>query len=482
MVIILGMVFNSQRLLAQTFSVLHAFTADNVSSTNLDGAYPQAGLVLAGNTLYGTASAGGTNKLGTVFSIATDGSAFAVLHTFAGTNLVNAEGAAPKGTLAFSGNILYGAASDGGTNDSGTLFSIATDGSGFTVLHTFATNAFNAELQETNADGAYPNSLTLASDGTLYGTANEGGTNGYGTIFSINTNGTGFTVLHAFDVLDGENPQGGLLLWGGTLYGTARNGGTNRYGAIFSINTSGANFARLHSFSALLNGTNLEGGYPEGGLAQSGDTLYGAASEGGTNGNGTLFSLDTNGENFTVLHTFTPSSGVTNFDGTEPEGTLLLAGNTLYGTAAFGGTNQWGTVFSVNTNGSGFNTLYAFAHVQFATNSGGVEPETGVILSGGTLYGTAHFGGNAYGTVFSLAIVPAIASFNLLGTNLELNATNGVAGETCFVLASADLTLPLSQWTPVTTNVLSTGGNFTITATNAVNLAVPRQFYTLQVQ
>jgi len=75
-----------------------------------------------------------------------------------------------------------------------------------------------------------------------------------------------------------------------------------------------------------------------------------------------------------------------------------------------------------------------------------------------------------------------ISSLNLAGTNLVLNVTNGVAGETCSVWMSADVAQPFSQWTSIATNVLSAGGNFTLTATNAVNLAAPSEFYVLKVQ
>src|SRR6266581_2485226 len=47
------------RVTAQTFTKLHTFTAlDTASFTNSDGAYPLAGLILSGNTLYGTARVG----------------------------------------------------------------------------------------------------------------------------------------------------------------------------------------------------------------------------------------------------------------------------------------------------------------------------------------------------------------------------------------------------------------------------------------
>ena len=78
---------------------------------------------------------------------------------------------------------------------------------------------------------------------------------------------------------------------------------------------------------------------------------------------------------------------------------------------------------------------------------------------------------------------PGITAFSLVTTNLVLTATNGVAGGTYYVLGSTNLALPLSQWTPVATNVLSANGPFTITATNAVNGDSPsQQFFIIQTQ
>jgi hypothetical protein len=77
---------------------------------------------------------------------------------------------------------------------------------------------------------------------------------------------------------------------------------------------------------------------------------------------------------------------------------------------------------------------------------------------------------------------PDIASCSLSGTNLVLNGINGQSGATYYVLMSPNLTLPLSQWTPVATNVLSASGNFTITATNTVTHSVPQRFFILETQ
>ena len=243
---------------AQICTTLHSFTAtDSNTGTNRDGANPTAGLILSGNTLYGTAYKGGTNGNGTVFAVNTDGTGFTNLHTFTATDPhtgTNRDGAYPYAGLILSGNTLYGTASGGGTNGDGTVFEVNTNGTGFTNLHTFtATDPHTG----TNRDGANPTAGLILSGNTLYGTASGGGTNGNGTVFAVNTNGTGFTNLHNFSLRsvigstnsDGAIPQAGLILSGNTLYGTAYAGGTNGYGTVFAVNTNGTGFTTLHSFT-----------------------------------------------------------------------------------------------------------------------------------------------------------------------------------------------------------------------------------------
>ena len=77
---------------------------------------------------------------------------------------------------------------------------------------------------------------------------------------------------------------------------------------------------------------------------------------------------------------------------------------------------------------------------------------------------------------------PSIAGFTLSGTNLVLDVANGASGGTYITVASTNLALPLSQWTPVCTNLLIGSGNFTLTATNAVATKDVQQFYAIRVQ
>src|ERR1035441_6388662 len=204
---------------------------------------------------------------------------------------------------------------------------------GFTTLYKF--NGVS--------DGAGAFGGLILSGPNLYGTTYEYGSLGGGTVFSINTNGTGFTTLYSFNgSTDGGDPQAGLILSGTNLYGTAF-GFPMSQGAVFALGTNGMGFTNLHNFTGGSDGAN-----PYGGLILSKATLYGTAVYGGTNDNGTVFSVSTNGSGFTILHTFTGGT-----DGYSPLGGLILSGTNLYGTAYMGGSSNSGTVFALSTNGTG---------------------------------------------------------------------------------------------------------------------------------
>ena len=284
---------------------------------------------------------------------------------------------------------LYGTAAFGGANDSGTVFKVNTDGTVFTNLHTFAAVSseitVNNFVYPVNADGEHPGQLLLSGN-TLYGTTVNGGTNGSGTVFAINTDGTGFTNIYTFTVLsgtgtnsDGAEPGGeGLTISGNTLYGTALLGGATGNGTVFKINTDGTGFTNLHTFSGY-------GAPPNGILTLSGNTLYGT-----TSGAGVLFKVNTDGSGFTNVYGFTGG-----YDGSLPVGLLLLSGNTLYGSALKGGANGNGTLFAINTDGTGFHTLYTFSAgigtYPYVTNSDGSNPVLTIVIEQHALWDGAFW-------------------------------------------------------------------------------------------
>jgi uncharacterized repeat protein (TIGR03803 family) len=390
-------------VVGQTFTTQHSFNSANGS----DGNEPIGALKLSGQTLFGTTVAGGSGgasgTAGTVFKVDIDGTGFMTLHSFTG----GSDEGVPNGGLILSSNALYGTAMGGinsnGNSYNGTVFKVNIDGTGFTTLYSFTGGS----------DGANPQDGLVLSGNALYGTANGGGSSGNGTVFKVNMDGTGFATLHSFTTTpvstnsDGANPYGGLVLSGNVLYGTANGGGSSGNGTVFKVNIDGTGFATLYSFSG---GNDGAGPYDFGGLVLSGNTLYGTAIYGGNSGNGTVFKVNIDGTGFTTLYSFTPGLGqyyLTNNDGALPYDGLALSGNTLCGTANVGGSVGHGTVFKVNVDGTGFTMLHSFtaAPGQYLTNSDGAFPMGGLVTSGNTLYGTATQGGSAdNGTVFSISL------------------------------------------------------------------------------
>ncbi|HKW31269.1 MAG TPA: choice-of-anchor tandem repeat GloVer-containing protein [Verrucomicrobiae bacterium] len=465
---------------AQSLTTLYSFS--NLSSnTNSDGAYPSATLIMIGNTLFGTTQSGGTSGKGTVFSVNTDGTSFTNLHNFAGSPY---DGANPLAGLTMSGNTIYGATCSGGGENWGMIFSINTDGTGLTNLYSFSFPIYNG-YTDTNRDGYFPNGLLLLSSNMLYGAARFGGIFGNGTLFKVSTNGTDFTLLHTFTAnpspsytnSDGSHPYGSLILSGNTLYGTTIQGGNWGGGAVFAINIDGTGFTNLHSFTALSgswpNQYNSDGSGSAAGLILSGNTLYGTASYGGSSNSGAIFAINTDGTGFTNLYSFTanPDPYYTNSDGAHPEAELILSGNTLLGTTQSGGSSGDGTVFAINIDGTDFINLHSFTGLE------GSSPQGGLRLSGNTVYGTT-FGGGAsdYGVVFSISFAPQLA-ITPSGTNMILSWPTNVAGfdYSGFALQStADLTSP-AAWSSVTNvQVVAAGQN---TVTNP--LTGTQQFYRL---
>jgi uncharacterized repeat protein (TIGR03803 family) len=473
----------------QTFSSLYFFS---VGLTNHDGAQPSGALLPVGNALYGTAGVGGTNGNGSIYSVLTNGSGFNDFHSFtarATNNLgraTNSDGIGPTGGLVLSGDVLYGTTFGGGIYGNGAVFAVKTNGSGFTVLHYFSSGATNSLGRLTNSDGATPYTGLTLSGPYLYGTACYGGTNGSGTVFVLYTNGLGFTTLHHFGAAisgpasDGAGPYAGLLLSGGTLYGTTQFGGTNATGTVFALGTNGSGFTDLHSFAvqapnAVNHITNSDGATTRARLILSGNTLYGTATFGGTNSYGTVFAINTNGAGFTVLHQFVNGAtnvyfNFTNNDGAYPQGGVTLAGNTLYGTAEYGGTLGLGTVFSLSTNGGSFAVVQAFPTENFdlvfflETNSIGAYPQSALTLSDGLLYGSAPLGApNASGALFSVAVGSAATPPPLVisrsGTNVLITWPTNFTG---YTLQSTTNLAP-ATWGTVSPGPGNVGGLYVVT-------------------
>ena len=363
---------------AQTFTVLYSFTG------GADGSSPQAGLVRdkRGN-LYGTTAQGGSSAncflgCGVVFKLDTWGNE-TVLHTFTNTP----DGALPLAALVRdkTGN-LYGTTASGGTSVYGTIFKLDTTGNE-SVRYSFAGAP----------DGAVPEAGLLRDKAdNLYGTTFSGGSTdagpqNAGTVFELDGSGDE-TVLHSFTRSpDGAFPQAGLVRdRAGNLYGTTTFGGSFNRGSVFKLDTTG-NETVLHSFTGV-----LDGAFPQAGLVMDkAGNFYGTT---GGPGAGTVFKLDTSG-NETLLYIFADSP-----DGASPQAGLVIdkAGN-IYGTTTTGGSSfLYGTVFKLDTSNNE-TVLHSFTNTP-----DGAGPLAGLIMDkAGNLYGTTKAGGSSsHGTVFKL--------------------------------------------------------------------------------
>jgi uncharacterized repeat protein (TIGR03803 family) len=293
------------------------------------------------------------------------------------------------GVVSGTDGALYGTTSGGGSNSAGTVYRVNKDGSGYATLHAFLTNG---------VDGQSRGALIQASDGALYGMTVRGGTNGAGTVYKLNVDGSGYRLLHVFGSVarDGGNPEAGLIEGhDGGLYGTTFWGGSNGVGTVFRLSKDGNSYGVLYHFGR----TASDGANPDTAVVQGADgALYGTTFFGGTNDAGTVFRLNTNGGSYGVLRTFTKSAG----DGQNPYAALMQASNgALYGTTYNGGASNVGTVFMLSTDGGGYSILHSFN--SFA---GDAQRPRGALLEGkdGLLYGTTYSGGsNGVGAIFKLA-------------------------------------------------------------------------------
>lgn len=380
------------------------FSCLGTLDSSTTGGIPNGALTQgADGAYYGTTSSGGPGGYGTIFRIAQGGPLTAVA-SFSGPN-----GAQPLATLmlGFDG-ALYGATYFGGTNDGGTIFKFDTNGV-LTVLHHFYSGD--------TTDGYYPEGgLVQFDDGSIYGTAQLGGSTAYeGVIFKIMPDGT-YARLVTFTGPNGASPVSTLIFGlNGALYGTTPSGGVANVGTVFKMTTSGT-LTTLASF------------HPSGGVSPNtapvqtpNGTLYGTTSGGGLNGMGTIFGLS-NG-------TVTMSVSLDGINGNGPSSPLMLgADGNLYGTAGHGGVWDEGTFYRVTTNG----VLTALASFDYF-NSGANPSGPMAIGSDGAFYGTADGGGSSYvGTVFRATTngdLATIASFdNTHGADPQNGLIRGADG------------------------------------------------------
>ena len=281
--------------------------------------------------------------------------------------------------LAHPDGSLYGVSAGGGSMSAGTIFKYVP-GVSFTVLHEFNGPA--------NGSAAY-DALSLASDGSLYGTAPGGGAAMAGTMYKVDSSGIFSLLQSASDNGNGVYPYATVVqAKDGNFYGVMTGGGSSSAGTIYRMTPAGA-VTREYSFN-----NSTSGKTPYGRLEVGTDgVLYGTTSGGGASFRGTLYSYDPAAGKFTLLVTFSGTNGANPF-----AGVTQGSDGRLYGTTFAGGQYGYGSVFVYDLVDKKLTTLHSFN-----SNNGGF-PYAGLVeASDGRLYGTTSAGG-AYGlgTVFSV--------------------------------------------------------------------------------
>lgn len=396
------------------YAVLHLFAGGSS-----DGSNPAGRLVFGKDgRVYGVAVRGAGScsngfGCGAVYAMAPDGSGYIVLHAFTGTS---GDATYPESILQATDGNLYGVANLGGAGSNcsgppggcGAAFTLATNGAGYAVLHSFSAGTAN--------DGANPVRLIQANDGNFYGAASYGGGFycggfGCGTLFKFTPAGTTSVLVRFGTLIDGYNPVAPLVQGAdGKLYGTTPQGGrsgcgttaASSCGTAFGLATDGSAYNELFAFK----GAFVDGSIPLAPLFAGKDgRLYGTTRSGGTDtstgsrcgsvGCGTVFSTAPESSSDTVLYSFNGST-----DDGQPRGGLIQAkdGN-FYGTT----DGFLGSVFKITPSG-GYTLLSQFG-------SGGPTNPIGSLLQAadGKLYGVAQGGigpgcGGICGGIYRLAI------------------------------------------------------------------------------
>ncbi len=359
-------------LASNQFQVIYGLDGTN------DGADPYGGVIQSGNMLFGTSVNGGAEQNGTVWSLNTSSDVFSKLHDFDSRQ----NGTGPDSVLAVNEDFIFGTTLGGGLHDEGTIWSINKSSGAHSVLH---------ELKS-EIDGEVPRGRVILVGDILYGTAEVGGENNAGTIWSLDTRNERFMKLHSFSKnIDGEFPFG-VVESDDVLYGITRRGGNGPgvTGTIWSFDTVSGIFTNLHAFRET-----VDGGVPTG-ITISENVLYGATFLHGQKGAGTIWSFDVASGIFSNLYDFDRAT-----DGYEPLGGVVVSQNTVFGTNSSGGVDNAGVVWALELDSGALKILH-----EFVDSSDGSYPSGSIALDGNKLYGTNVLNGpnNSKGTIWSLVV------------------------------------------------------------------------------
>jgi uncharacterized repeat protein (TIGR03803 family) len=348
----------------------------------INGSIPQGGLIQgADGKIYGMTEKGGIHNWGVIFQY--DPSTLTFKKKFDFDDMTNGSG--PQGSLLLaSDGKMYGLANTGGANDYGTLFQFDPATATFTKKFDF----------DGNARGGNPlGTLIQAKNGKLYGMTSAGGKDDAGAIFEYDLTTSTYTKKFEFNGLaDGGLPYGSLLeATDGNLYGLTSAGGTNGFGVLFQYNPSTSSFNVKFNFDEAVSGS-----LPQSSLIQaSNGKLYGNTENGGTYGDGVIFEYDIATSAYTKKAEFNNDEKQ---NGREPIGALIQAKDgMLYGMSYIGGNANVGVLYKFDPTSSALSKEFDF----HGAINGNAPVSALTLASDNLLYGVTQLGGiNNVGAIY----------------------------------------------------------------------------------
>ncbi|HQQ99037.1 MAG TPA: hypothetical protein PLX35_17315, partial [Cyclobacteriaceae bacterium] len=294
---------------------------------------------------------------------------------------------------------IYGTTSAGGNFERGTIFELNQQTGGITILKHIDPNLGS------------PDGGLIEYSNRFYGVSNQGGAGNFGTIFAFDPQTNGIEILAEFTgttgLVRGESPSRSLVLLNNKFYGFTRFGGnSSTTGVLFEFDPVTKQYSTRHFFTA------ATGVSPRGQMiAASNGKVYGICGSGGTNIRGTLFEYDPSNGNYSALFHFSNSTGFGAFGG-------LVEGRPghLFATLTNGGASNGGTIFEFDLTNLTGQVRHDFTALE------GTAPLGSLMLSKkGKLYGLNMLGGsNGIGTWFEFD--PVTYAFV---KKLDMNGTNG---------------------------------------------------------
>lgn len=387
-VIALTLSLASTAVAQATEDVLYIFTGGQG-----DGGYPASGLTWdSSGNLYGVTSDWSLSSAGHVYKLTRDGNFWNYTSIY--TLNASTDGADPYAALTIDsqGN-LYGTCTGGGANNKGTVFELTNSGGTWSVSRRYSFTG--------GADGAIPwGNVILDPQGNVYTTSvGQDTRSDYGAVIELTPNGNGWTeqTLHTFTGgNDGAYPFAGLIMdRAGNLYGTTEEGGSNGDGVVFKLHNTGSGWIEttLYAFTGAAN----DGAYPTAGLTfDSVGRIYGTTTytNTGFTGNGGVFQLApaptaprsvNQPWQITWLHQFNGQDGENPLGGV----TFDSSGN-LYGTTY--NAEAFGNVYKLTPSPWTESVLWTFTG-----NGTGAHPSYVTLIqdSAGNIYGTTMNSGSA---------------------------------------------------------------------------------------